>query len=1170
MTPKKPLSFQDIARRRQQSAFVGRQEQLDRFRANLSIPLEDEQRKFIFTIHGQGGVGKSTLMEQFRTLAEREGAIVARMDESQKDLLETLAEFARQFEEKEYSFKAFNERYLKYQQELKRLEADPKAPQGTLPFLARTLVKTGTRIAKHTAAGKMVFEVVDEEGFAEQVSEWATFVARKITNKDEVRLILEPVAVLTPLFLKALEKITEDHLTCLFFDTYEQTGVFLDEWLRQVLDGDHGVLSPNILLVIAGRQELNNNDWSNYEPLIAHLSLDPFTEDEAIDFLHRKGITQSDIIETILNLSGRLPVLLATLAAGKPGDGEVLIDPSNTAVERFLKWVDDPARRQLALDAAIPRYLNLDVISLLTEKENAADFFEWLKQMPFVKKQTNGWVYHEVVRTQMLRQKKQDSPLQWQKLNDILGDYYQELQDGLGLTDDNCYEDDTWQQYALESVYHHLCSKPQKRLETALGVLVELYRIKASLARAQKGSMLLEEAGNILEDEKILNVAAAWDHLLTVNDADNDPAIEAAVDRLLDIAPLNDVSSSFLYFLRGKSHYNRLAYEKALADFTRAIELEDTFKMAFAYRAASYRITKQFDLALADLQQTIKLDEKYLWAIHELGLTYLDQDKNEQAMVEFSRVIELDKNYKWAFANRALLHRNNNDYDASLQDLNHALKVDPNYTYACHGRGLTYLEMEDYPAALRDFDLTIYLDPGYKAAYVNRGRVKRLLKDYKASIEDYNSALRLQSDYTNAFNGRGLAYHSLKQYKEAHRDFTRVLEIDPKHKWALVNRGENFRMLKDFNAALQDYNDVIAIDPDYDYALAGRGYVHRALNQLEDALKDFDNALKIDPDYLWALNGRGLVHQGMEKYEEALKDFSKAIELDSTYQYAFTNRGETYRLLSRHEEALADFKSALDIDPDFADAYNNRGLVHETLEAYQDAIKDYNKAISLDDEYQWAYYNRANAYMYLGDFQRSLTDLNKAIEIDPTYDYAITIRGRIKRFMGDLDAALADIEEALKISPKNDWIIEQRAEVLCLSGKHQEAIDDLDICIKAAPKDDWYYYYRFLAYSAMKNQDAAKADIKKAIELSKKQKYNDVAQKWRNHFNKALYDLADGKHTSAEKQYLASIEEGASRERISEAIIDLKEFRSIFPKDKNTNKIIDLLQTHFNARAKNE
>lgn len=59
MHSRKPRSRQELIQQRRQSIFVGREQQLQQFRYNLSLPAQDWC--FLFNIWGQGGVGKSTL-----------------------------------------------------------------------------------------------------------------------------------------------------------------------------------------------------------------------------------------------------------------------------------------------------------------------------------------------------------------------------------------------------------------------------------------------------------------------------------------------------------------------------------------------------------------------------------------------------------------------------------------------------------------------------------------------------------------------------------------------------------------------------------------------------------------------------------------------------------------------------------------------------------------------------------------------------------------------------------------------------------------------------------------------------------------------------------------------------------------------------------------------------
>ena len=70
-------SLQDIHRESQKSDFVGRAQQVADFRANLRCDVTDERRKFIFSIPGQGGVGKTWLARRLRKIAEEFGALTA-------------------------------------------------------------------------------------------------------------------------------------------------------------------------------------------------------------------------------------------------------------------------------------------------------------------------------------------------------------------------------------------------------------------------------------------------------------------------------------------------------------------------------------------------------------------------------------------------------------------------------------------------------------------------------------------------------------------------------------------------------------------------------------------------------------------------------------------------------------------------------------------------------------------------------------------------------------------------------------------------------------------------------------------------------------------------------------------------------------------------------------
>jgi hypothetical protein len=190
MNAQKTLSLQEIIRQRQQDVFVGRQEHTAVFRQNLLLPLDDELRRFVFSVSGQGGVGKSELLKRFRQLAEDIGAITVLTDESVGSVHATMRLIAQQLEQQGHLLKTFSERYRTYRQRKQELEADADAPQGLSSILGSTLAKAGLGLIRSTPVGGAVLGVIDEDTLSTQMGEWTSYVTRKLANKDEAQLIL--------------------------------------------------------------------------------------------------------------------------------------------------------------------------------------------------------------------------------------------------------------------------------------------------------------------------------------------------------------------------------------------------------------------------------------------------------------------------------------------------------------------------------------------------------------------------------------------------------------------------------------------------------------------------------------------------------------------------------------------------------------------------------------------------------------------------------------------------------------------------------------------------------------------------------------------------------------------------------------------------------------------
>ncbi|MEH2452744.1 tetratricopeptide repeat protein [Nostoc sp.] len=802
----KPKSLQDILKQRQQSGFVGREDQVNQFRQNLGLPLEDDRRRFLFNVWGQGGVGKSTLLRQFRKIADEAKIISAYIDEAEKSVPEVMGRLAEELERQGHKLTQFTERYKVYRQKRQELETDPEAPQGFSAFVGKTVVKTGVRLARRVPVGGAVFDFVDEDALATQAGEWASYVAKKITNKDEVRLVQEPVEILTPLFLQDIFKIAKETAVVLFFDTYERTGEFLDNWLREILEGRHGEVSLNILITIAGRQELDKNHWAPYEGLIVRFPLEAFTEQEAQQYLTRKGITNSRVVEVILRLAGNLPLLVGMLADAHPNDPNQVVEPSSSAVERFLKWIDDSKQQQVALDAAIPRCLNRDVIAKLRGEEEADELFSWLKETSFVNERTDGWAYHDVVKTQMLRHKRLSSPQSWADIHGKLAEYYDSLRNDLQLEEEEKQRDPSWQSHTLNVLYHNLCQSPQRNLSVALNEFLAALKNQRKFAQQYAETML--QAGKDTDSSEVQR----WGEQL----------------------------------VNGLKAYDENFYQVTLEMFTAVLQsskIEVKWQsIALGWRGEIYRLMKRYEEALPDFDRAIELDSKYAWALANRAVTYHLMKRYTEALEDFDRLIELNPKYDWAITIRGVTYR--------------LIELNPKYEWVIASRGETYRLMERYTQALENFDRAIELNPKLDWAIASRGQTFLQLKRYNEALADLNRAIDLKFHDDWYLYDRALSYLALNQANKAQIDLALAIKLAKQHYEKDTKDWRNT-----FNLALY-YLAAHYTQPAeqlYQYTLSQGA----SLERIHVAIQDLNYFLTVFPDHVQATSMRQLLQSSL-------------------------------------------------------------------------------------------------------------------------------------------------------------------------------------------------------------------------------------------------------------------------------------------------------------------
>ncbi|WP_143645266.1 tetratricopeptide repeat protein [Streptomyces antioxidans] len=899
MAERRPTMRELIQRRRR---FVGRRQEMAAFRENFAVPPEDAAHHFLFHVRGDAGVGKTTLLRQLENTAREHRALTASVDESVNSVPEVMAAISAQLAEQGHPLKSFDKLLATYRQ--RRHEADsaaqqtvPQPSEGAAgdpqPSASSAFAVRAGLVGLGMVPGAGAFAGAAEPDRVAQAADRARArLSARLRSHDDVDLVISPLDALTPAFLRDVGEVAASvPWMAWFFDTYERTGPLLDPWLREVMfEGRYGSLPANAVVTLAGQGTLAPRCWADYADLVVDLPLVPFTEAEARQLLTAKGVDDEQVIEVVLRLTGGLPVLVSMLAEARPTTPEAVGDPSGTAVERFLKWVSDETQRSAALAAALPRQLDEDVFTAAVG-DGAAGLYGWLRSLPFVADGSGRCRYHEVVRTAMLRLRRNQSPQAWRarhlRLADAFAGWQWQIEES--LAGDGKWSHERWLDCRLEEAYHRLCATPEEALREELRAYVCVYLDHAPVSWDRRWMRMLLEAGRDGGAEAV----RAWGERFLAGSRMSDVA--ATMTLLIDEFGQDERALAAALAIRSMARADMGEPQEAVADAERALELDADSDRAHAAR----------------------------------GCAYLGMGRYEQARESLDRALELDPDFAWALSQRGEVNSLLGHYEEALADLNRSLELNDGSAWAVSTRGLVHFAIRDYDRALADFTRALEIRPEWAWAHAERATTHRMLGRYAEALADAERSIELGSDYA-AF-GRIQALRNLDRYEEAISAADGHLASHPDDQAALAERGEAYRMTDRFEEALADFGRAIEIAPAYVFALVRRGHTHEHTGRLAEALADFDAAVAADPDDAWSAATRGALRQRLGDDEAALADLDRALGLAPDDLLALEARARCHRRAGRYAEAAADIERATALDGHDLDvAFEHAMLVSAT------------------------------------------------------------------------------------------------------------------------------------------------------------------------------------------------------------------------------------------------
>lgn len=152
------------------------------------------------------------------------------------------------------------------------------------------------------------------------------------------------------------------------------------------------------------------------------------------------------------------------------------------------------------------------------------------------------------------------------------------------------------------------------------------------------------------------------------------------LDPIPDPGPLVD---------QGYIHLGSGELEKALekarqtlgidSDYQRAHQLSSAIKETYYGRGWTFFDEEQYDKAIAAFKNAINIDPKFKEAHCHLGVIYIQQEKYTKAVKALEKAAEIDSGFKEAYFNLALAYLKLGEFEAATNAATTALEIDPNY-----------------------------------------------------------------------------------------------------------------------------------------------------------------------------------------------------------------------------------------------------------------------------------------------------------------------------------------------------------------------------------------------------------------------------------------------------------------------------------------------------------
>lgn len=245
-------------------------------------------------------------------------------------------------------------------------------------------------------------------------------------------------------------------------------------------------------------------------------------------------------------------------------------------------------------------------------------------------------------------------------------------------------------------------------------------------------------------------------------------------------------------------------YQKAIDYLTDYISNNDSESLAYIHRGYALFCIAEIDKAIADLTHAIAINEKADLAYWYLSQIYVQKTDNIKAKEYIIKAIEIDKENLFYIGDYAIIEQNLKNYKRSIDLCNQILSSFPADTFALNARGYSYLCQNDFKNAIADFERVLIENPHDCFTLNNLGFALSKNGAHKKAYKYLQLAIQIEPTFSYPHDNLGYLFYLDHDYAQALKNINKSIDLDPSNSWAFKNRALVYIALGDNDKATTD------------------------------------------------------------------------------------------------------------------------------------------------------------------------------------------------------------------------------------------------------------------------------------------------------------------------------------------------------------------------------